>query len=172
MPPTLPVPLGELIPRGFLIDPQYLVVGGGAVGDLLEIVSGSPPIAQFVPPLHRIAGLVFPFGNGLSSLSSGEYIEVPLPFGMELEYWHLRLDDIGDAAFTIEAAPSIAAALAPVGGTQPSVTGLRGTQNIGGLDWTTTTMARGGVIRATLNSSAVTKQATLVISGKKLKPGP
>lgn len=175
MPPTIPSPLGELVSRGFTIPAGIIgVPPGGAIGDFLELVDDGfgNPIPQFVAGLHRIAGLVFPFGNGLSAVNVGEFIELPLPFGMAMEYWHIRLDAVGDAAFTVEVASSIAGALASVGGTAPSVSGARGAQDINGLDWTTTTLVRGGVARATLTSATNVKQATLVISGAKTKPGP
>ena len=174
MPPSIPTPQGILIPRGIILIPDAIAAAGGAIGDLLELIDDGfgNPIAQFVTPVHRLSALVFPFGNGIHPLTAGEYMEIPLPWGMDFAYWHARLDTSGDASFTVEYASTITGALSGVGGTQPSWSGARGAANIGGLDWTTTQGVRGGVVRVTHVSSTNAKTAALVISGNKHKPGP
>lgn len=174
MPPSLPADPGILIPRGVLLPPYGIWPAGGNIGDILELVDDGfgNPVAQFTEPVNRIVGLTFTFGDGVNTPYAGSIVQIPMPFGMTMEFWRSRLDISGDAVFAVSVASTITGAYSGVGGTAPSVSGALGAEDMNGLDWTTTVLTQTSVVKVELVSFTNAKQITLVIGGTKTKPGP
>lgn len=141
------------------------------VGPASATQSGTVKTKTTVPDpvaaLHdRPVALLFQFGDGANgTIMAGAKAHITIPHPMRAKSWHARHTDnaVGDSTYQVRKAASIAAAMAGVGGTQPSISGAIGAEDTNGLDWTALDFAAGEVVEVELLTITTAKAASLTI---------
>lgn len=151
---------------GGVVQPDYASCSDGPVGGFVEVPGPTGPTGPQGPPGDDATSkfpFIFVFGDGVNPPPAGAKIALPVPSNGSFVSWQARVvgDVTGTVVFALRVATTPIGALASVGGTQPSLTAVKGDRQTT-VDWTTTAVVVGGVLECEYVSGDVSGVVLMV----------